>query len=65
MKLKNAIIYIPKTIRIRIFVGCQTVFDNRIMEIPKSEFNLMMRPYMDCEVIRTLVNNGKFIMEIK
>ena len=65
MKLKNALVHIPKTVRIRIFAGCQTVFDNRIVDMPKSEVNLMMRPYMNCEVINTLVSNGKFVMEIK
>lgn len=65
MKLKNALGHIPRTIPVRIFVGCQTILNGKRNEIPENEFNLKMRPYMDCDVLATYVNNGSFVMSIQ
>lgn len=64
MKLKNALIRIPYGQTIRIFAGPQTIFHgNRIMT-HKTEMNIKVRPYYDCEVAGLMVVNGTYVLNI-
>lgn len=51
MKLKDLLAIISDTEPIRIFVGCQKVFDGIITQTPEKEWNRKMRGFMDCHVI--------------
>lgn len=64
MKLKYELVRIPHSIPMRIFVGCQTVFNGKRNTLSSVEFNRQIRPYYDCEVVATHVNNGNIVMAI-
>lgn len=51
MKLQDLLATISDTELIRIFVGCQKVFDGIRVQTPDKEWNRKMRGFMDCHVI--------------
>lgn len=64
MKLKTALSKIPYCANIRIFAGPQTIFNGNRSAMHETELNIRIRPYYECEVIGTHVNNGHFVMAI-
>ena len=51
MKLEEQLSVINNAYHIRIFVGCQTVFDGIRSQIPEKEWNKKMRNYIGCDVL--------------
>ena len=65
MKLRMALRHIPRSTPIRIFIGCQTIFNGSRSMMHEKELNLKVRPYYNCEVVSTNINNGHFMMSIQ
>ena len=49
---------------IRVFCNCQTIFCGRRLNMSDNEWNLMIRPYLNCKVIDSFTNNGVIVVLI-
>ena len=49
---------------IRVFCNCQTIFDGRRSCVSKKEWNLNVRPYLECNVIKDIMSDGVIIVAI-
>lgn len=50
MKLRDIIRRTNNNTRIRIFVGCQTIFNESKSGTSEKEYNIVVRPYLDCPI---------------
>lgn len=66
MKLRDCIgnNKIGKYERIRVFAGCQTLFNGRRADVTDNEWNIKLNPYMDCNVVRMSVSDEATVVMI-
>lgn len=63
MKLQDALPINSHT-PIRIFCGCQTIFNGSKSDISENEWKRRVAPYMDCQVIKGDIINGIITLAI-
>lgn len=49
---------------IRVFCGCRTIFNGKRYDISEREWNIIVRPYLHCEVIDSFTNNNIVVVMI-
>ena len=62
MTLKELLTTINTGIHIRIFIGCQKVFDGIRAQITEREWNHKMHVFMDCRVIDVRPNMNAIVV---
>ena len=50
MKLRDVVGRTSNNTRIRIFAGCQTIFNESKSGVSEKEYNIVVRPYLDYTV---------------
>ena len=64
MKLKDALLRFNNHMPIRIFCGCQTLFNGSKSDVSKQEWDQRVGPYMECNVLNEIVINGRMTFAI-
>lgn len=64
MKLKELLTTIDDNDCIRIFSGCMTIFNGIMSNADVKEWNLKVRPHLDCKVLSTCAINGTIVIII-
>ena len=64
MKLRNILDVISGGTNIIIYVGCIKIFNGKMCEVSKTEWDEKIDIYMDCEVIRINTVNGAITIAI-
>lgn len=62
--LNDVLDYVNDDQKIRIFVGCITLFEGRKSDVPEKVWNHKVGKYLECELVGIRANNDTLVIVI-